>query len=128
MHRLGIRGGRGYESVTAIARRGGVDRDVIVRIGRALGQSWRETGQPGRQVRYLIDEDQADAILACLREQLARWSPEHMACRRCGTSGAAPVERHHARGLCGRCYWRWKEGRGSAERTHSLTQPETRRA
>jgi hypothetical protein len=72
------------------------------RAMRACGQKWKRTSVRGR---YLICEDQVDELLAWLRQDY--WGKRHRLyrCSWCGVEH----RRHHAQGLCRRCYQRYAQ-------------------
>lgn len=113
MARTGISRKRTH-SLTRLAASCGVDRSVVERLGRELGMELQGNGRPGRARRYTVGEAQAEQIACRLDEKLSRWSRDFDRCRSCGSDGKHGEARHHAGGVCRRCFKRaWRRQRNA---------------
>ena len=106
----GINYRRGAYSFKALRDATGYDWRQLLRAKDALGQKWAR-GAPVRAnyahnlgrggTRWLISEDQADALIAWLAAETKprRWAKRWRRCRKCKRTDS----RHAGRGLCNRC-------------------------
>ncbi len=85
-----------------LARELGFHRSVIRRVAKEHGQRWLANGRQGNGVRYSITENQAKQIKETLIQ--TQWSRKYDQCFGCGTNGQVGHQKHHAHGLCRRCY------------------------
>lgn len=113
----GISYRRGARSFHGLCKATGYDWRQVLRARDALKQTWVR-GVPVRAsyahnlgrggTRYLISEEQGDAIVAWLAAEKteARWSKRWLRCRKCRRTDS----RHAGRGVCTRCKQRGKPG------------------
>jgi len=92
---------RGVYTVHRLAKNTGYNKEQLYRAREACKQKWKRIGPRGA---YLITEDQVDEIIEWLKHDY--WCKPHRlyCCLYCNTEHRL----HYSRGLCVRCYSRYR--------------------
>jgi hypothetical protein len=93
---------RGAYTLRRLTRETGYGVSHFFRAMRACSQKWKRTSVHGK---YLICEDQAEELLAWLRQDYWGKRRRVYRCSWCGADHRA----HCAQGLCRRCYQRYAQ-------------------